>query len=331
MRQLQGGYMNKSLLFTCMVLFTCIISSVLWVGCGTRFAEAHHDKIYTPCDTETGHIHMSYEEVVARISIMEQDGTIPAGMISRYVEARDGGKGNEDPRRVWARNLEEGQILSLGNWASGHHPELEQLMFSSGLVAEWQLDANKTVRRFNDPYWRQPNPLSPAFTVWQTLCMANLNYSIPMFEEVEGKWISNVPTVTTIATTPVASATIATTPVASATIPTIPVVNATTPVVSTNNPLTEPVFSVNERLSESSNSPETTSLTLTASHLTASDWTERWFEAEWNDFPFEETIKLLEERYPPNTLNKYHFRLSTAVEFLRQGGKLKGLDNVWNS
>jgi hypothetical protein len=62
----------------------------------------------------------------------------------------------------------------------------------------------------------------------------------------------------------------------------------------------------------------------------SSNWTERWFQAEWDDFPFESTIKLLEERYPPNTPNKYHFRLSTAVEFLREGGKLKGLDNVWN-
>ncbi len=280
--------MNKSLLFTCMVLFTCIISSVLWVGCGTRFAEAHHDKIYTPCDTETGHIHMSYEEVVARISIMEQDGTIPAGMISRYVEARDGGKGNEDPRRVWARDLEEGQILSLGNWASGEHPELEQLMFNSGMVAQWQLDANKKVRRFNDPYWRQPNPLSPAFTVWQTLCMANLNYSIPMFEvNDEGEWISNAPPVTTT-----------TTVVPTTTVQTVVEVEAV--------PVQIPV-------------------------QTSSNWAERWFEAEWNDFPFEETIKLLEERYPPNTPEKYHFRLSTAVEFLREGGKLKGLDNVWNN
>ena len=288
MRQLQGGYMKKSVLFTYMVLFTCIISSVLWVGCDTRFAEAHHDKIYTPCDTETGHIHMSYEEVVARISIMEQDGTIPAGMISRYVEARDGGKGNEDPRRVWARDLEEGQILSLGNWASGEHPELEQLMFNSGMVAQWQLDANKKVRRFNDPYWRQPNPLSPAFTVWQTLCMANLNYSIPMFEvNDEGEWISNAPPVTTTTTV-------------------VPTTTVQTVVEVEAMPVQTPV-------------------------QTSSNWAERWFEAEWNDFPFEETIKLLEERYPPNTPEKYHFRLSTAVEFLREGGKLKGLDNVWNN
>jgi len=297
--------MKDSVSLILMVAIAVIISSVMWVSCSMPTANAHHDKIYTPCDTETGHIHMSYEEVVARISILEQEGTIPAGMISRYVEARDGGKGNEDPRRVWARDLEEGQILSLGNWASGEHPELEQLMFNSGMVAQWQLDANKKVRRFNDPYWRQPNPLSPAFTVWQTLCMANLNYSIPMFEEVEGKWVSNVPPVTTT--------------------------TVITPVETANNHLAEPVFSVNERLSEPLNPPETTSLTLTASHSTATDWTERWFEAEWNDFPFEETIKLLEERYPPNTPNKYHFRLSTAVEFLREGGKLKGLDNVWNS
>ena len=120
----------------------------------------------------------------------------------------------------------------------------------------------------------------------------------------EGQWISNAPPVTTT--------------------------TVITPVETANDYLAEPVFSVNERLSEPLNPPETTSLTLTASHSTATDWTERWFEAEWNDFPFEETIKLLEERYPPNTPNKYHFRLSTAVEFLREGGKLKGLDNVWN-
>ena len=178
------------------VVIGMLISGIMWIACEPHTAKAHHDRIYTPCDTETGHVHISYEEMVARISIMEQDGIIPPGMISRYVEARDGGKGNEDPRFVWARNLEEGQILSLGNWASGHHPELEQLMFNSGLVAEWQLDANKTVRRFNDPYWMQENPLSPVFTVWQSLCMANLGYSVPLFEEVEGEWVSNIPPIT---------------------------------------------------------------------------------------------------------------------------------------
>jgi hypothetical protein len=188
-------------------------------------------------------------------------------------------------------HLEEGQILSLGNWANGQHPELEKLMFDSGLVAEWQLDASKKVRRFDDPYWSQVNPLSPSFTVWATLCMANLGYSIPMFEIVDGNWESNVPTTTT---------TIVTTPI-------MPTVTILEPEVIP--PLVTPVISTPQ---------------------TSFSWIEKWFEAEWNDFPFEQTIKLLEERYPPNTPNKYHFRLSTAVEFLRQGGKLKGLDNVWN-
>ena len=26
-------------------------------------AKAHHDAIYTPCDTTTGHVHMTFEEV----------------------------------------------------------------------------------------------------------------------------------------------------------------------------------------------------------------------------------------------------------------------------
>ena len=284
-----------------MVIIGLLICGIMWLACEPHTANAHHDKIYTPCDTTSGHTHMSFEEVSARISIMEQEGVIPSGMISRYVEARDGGKGNEDPRRVWARDLEEGQILSLGNWANGQHPELEKLMFDSGLVAEWQLDASKKVRRFDDPYWLQVNPLSPSFTVWATLCMANLGYSIPVYEIADdGQWVSNIPeveqkvisTTTTTVVAPVMSPVVAPVP-----IPALVSAPALVPVLA----------------------------------QTSSTWTERWFEAEWNDFPFENTIKLLEERYPPNTTGKHHFRLSVAVEFLRQGGKLKGLDNVWNS
>jgi hypothetical protein len=44
-----------------------------------------------------------------------------------------------------------------------------------------------------------------------------------------------------------------------------------------------------------------------------------------------ETIILLEERYPQGTPGKYHFRLSTAVEYLRTGGMIGQLDNVWNN
>jgi hypothetical protein len=253
---------------------------------------------------------MSYEEVVARISIMEQDGTIPPGMVSRYVEARDGGKGNEDPRFVWARNLEEGQILSLGNWASGDHPEVEALMFSSGLVAEWQLDANKQVRRFNDPYWMQPNPLSPSFTVWESLCMANLGYSIPIFEiDDDGDWVSNIPTTTT---------TILSDPIGS--------VNQQITVTENVSSLTQ--GTTPKVLTEETHSPPPTFAAITNGQP-AGDYD--LFDAEWDGYPFEATVRLLEDRYPPNTPGKYHFRLSYAVEFLREGGMIRGLDNLWNS
>ena len=55
------------------------------------------------------------------------------------------------------------------------------------------------------------------------------------------------------------------------------------------------------------------------------------FTAEYDGWPFQETIILLEDRYRQGTPGKYHFRLSVAVEFLRQGGLIGGLDNVWNS
>lgn len=267
-------------------------------------AMAHHDKIYTPCDTTSGHTHMSFEEVSARISIMEQEGVIPSGMISRYVEARDGGKGNEDPRFVWARNLQEGQILSLGNWANGQHPELEQLMFDSGLVAEWQLDANRKVRRFNDPYWRQENPLSPAFTVWESLCMANLGYSIPVYEIADGgEWVSNIPATTT-----------------------------TTPPPTTT--ITEVIFNEGTTQDDLIREPQAP-LPVPASKPKdvgpSPDGNYDLFDAEWEGYPFERTVRLLEDRYPPGTPGKYHFRLSYAVEFLRQGGMVRGLDNLWHS
>ena len=55
------------------------------------------------------------------------------------------------------------------------------------------------------------------------------------------------------------------------------------------------------------------------------------FDAEWDGYPFEATVVLLEERYPPGTPGRHHFRLSVAVEFLREGGMVRGLDNLWES
>jgi hypothetical protein len=53
--------------------------------------------------------------------------------------------------------------------------------------------------------------------------------------------------------------------------------------------------------------------------------------AEYDGWPFEQTILALEARYPPGTPGKKHFPLSAAVTFLRLGGKVGGLDFVWAS
>ena len=53
--------------------------------------------------------------------------------------------------------------------------------------------------------------------------------------------------------------------------------------------------------------------------------------AEYDGWPFEQTIVALEARYPPGTPGKKHFPLSAAVRFLQAGGKVGGLDFLWNS
>jgi len=55
------------------------------------------------------------------------------------------------------------------------------------------------------------------------------------------------------------------------------------------------------------------------------------WDAEYDGWPFEQTIILLEDRYPPGTPDRFHFRLSAAVEFLRAGGMIGGLDFLWES
>ena len=55
------------------------------------------------------------------------------------------------------------------------------------------------------------------------------------------------------------------------------------------------------------------------------------YDAEWDGWPFEITVRLLEERYVPNTPNRRHFSLSAAVDYLRSGGLVGGLDYIWES
>jgi hypothetical protein len=302
-------------------MFKVVIASII-VGTVLAAVPAHanHDTIYSPCGTEYGFIHMTYEEWAAHITTMEADGVIPPGMVFRYYEKLHGGKGDtvlEDGTipawDTWAYNLTDGQILSIDDWANGNHPKIEDLMFSSGLIPEWILDANMMVRRFNDPYWSQANPMTPSFTVWQSLCMANYGYSIPVMEiNEDGVWESNIPTTTTIAIVPTTTQP----PVVTTTQP--PVVTTTTTTV-VPDPLPAPPEE--EEIQPPSSQPLPSSGILVDYDL---------FDAEWDGYPFEQTILLLEERYPPGTPGRFHFRLSTAVEFLRNGGMVKGLDNLWD-
>jgi hypothetical protein len=280
-------------------------------------AGASHDTIYSPCSTEYGFIHMTYEEWDAHITTMEADGTIPPGVVFRYNEALHGGKGLEDPRIVWARGLTDGQILSLDDWLNGDYPEIEALNFSAGLVPEWILDANMTIRRVDDPYWAQANPMTPTFTVWQSLCMGNYGYSIPAMEINEaGVWESNIPSTTTIAIVPTT---------------TQPPVVTTTTMPSVTTTLDSSVMEDPEiTTSEDQGVPSPPPPTVSPDSLSQLDDYDL-FDAEWDGYPFMETILLLEERYPPGTPDKFHFRLSVAVEFLRNGGMVKGLDNLWDS
>jgi hypothetical protein len=259
---------------------------------------------------------MTYDEWAAHITTMEADGTIPPGVVFRYSEALHGGKGLEDPRIVWARGLTDGQILSIDDWANGNYPEIEALMFSSGLVPEWILDANMTIRRFNDPYWAAANPMTPSWTVWQSLCMGNYGYSIPFMEiNDDGVWVSNLPATTTT----VAPTTTTTTVVPATTTTVAPATTTTVVTTTTQSPLPDPGPGPEEITPAS---PPSSSGLPVGYDL---------FDAEWDEYPFEYTVLLLEERYPPGTPGKFHFRLSYAVEFLRNGGMVRGLDNLWDS
>ena len=317
------------------LLATTLLVGLIWSGMAVAPAGATHDTIYSPCSTEYGFIHMTYDEWAAHITTMEVDGTIPSGVVFRYWEAEHTtGKGTnvqEDGTipawDQWARGLTDGQILSIDDWLNGDYPEIEALNFSAGLVPEWILDANMTIRRVDDPYWAVANPMTPTFTVWQSLCMGNYGYSIPVMEiNEDGVWVSNLPTTTT--TTVPAGSNLEATPTSGPTPPT------TTQAVDTTAPEpAAPVTTTTQAIVAPTTIEQTPEDTPSALQAIPDPLPAGYdlFTAQFEGWPFMETIILLEERYPQGTSGKYHFRLSTAVEYLRTGGMIGQLDNVWNN
>jgi len=210
----------------------------------------------------------------------------------------------------WARGLVDGEILSVDDWANGDYPEIEELMFASGLVPEWMMDMGGVVRRFNDPYWRQPNPMNPTNTIWQSICWGNYGVgpSIPVNEFVDGEWISNIPSTTTTTSTTTTQAPVTTTTALPEPAPPEAPPEAT-PEIPPTTP--QPLPQING------------AYTLAPGY--------DLHTAEYQGWPFFETILLLEQRYPPGTPGKTHFPLSAAHNFLKQGGMVGGLDWLWNN
>ena len=428
------------------LLIMAFLATLIFSTMAVSTAGATHDTIYSPCGTEYGFIHMTYVEWAAHIATLEADGSILPGMVSRYWEAEhDTGKGTniQDDGTIpawdqWARGLTEGQILSINDWANGNFPELEQVMFDSGLVPEWVLDANRDVRRFNDPYWSQANPMTPSFTVWESLCMGNYGYSLPVMEINDaGVWESNIPTTTTVVpqvlqdpydvgecsgidhvvywgtiedysiydlteayypynetilmlearypglpgywsfdasdayalleqgatwnmldqvhrgggilpsltrtyhpqlTDPAMCYHFTNDPAYHTHSESPPAVDT---VIPDPNPIPEPEPEP-EPAPEPAPEPESASEPVPVPELYEADREDidisiglaygyDLWDAQFEGWPFYETLILLEERYPPNTPNRHHFRLSVAIEFLRNGGMIAQLDRIWES
>ena len=179
--------------------------------------------------------------------------------------------------------------------------------------------------RYDDPWWaEQANPLIAwmsnwghqcqlgATGVWQAAPIPPLSHPPTYLTETR----SGTTTTTTTTVTPTTTTTQA--PVTTTTVePTTTTTQPPTPTTTTTipaDPAPEPPEDEPQPLPE----------------VVVPDGYDLW-DAEYEGWPFEQTVILLEDRYPPGTPGKVHFRLSAAVEFLRGGGMIGGLDFLWDS
>ena len=174
----------------------------------------------------------------------------------------------------------------------------------------WYLDYQSgEALRFDDPWWAER---VGAYTNWGhqcTLGTAGVWQAAPILP------LPHPPTHTVETRPPTTTTTTTTTTEPPATTTTVAPTTTTEPVATTTAPPTTTTVAPATDLGDGIGLPDGYDL----------------FTAEFDGWPFQETIILLEDRYPQGTSGKYHFRLSVAVEFLREGGLIGGLDNVWNS
>ena len=197
------------------------------------------------------------------------------------------------------------------------------LLVETGVVMEWALGNDGYGRHYTDIYWEYRFDGVSNWTFWEINCLPT------------------VPTTTTTTTTsttlppepeplpesgpdnemPLPEPTTTTLPAPTTTVPLPPTTTVleSSAVEGPENTIPEDAIAL---APPPIVSPDPSPLLVDGYDL---------FSAQWDGYPFEQTILLLEERYPPGTPDKYHFRLSTAVEYLRQGGMVGGLDAVWNT
>lgn len=188
------------------------------------------------------------------------------------------------------------------------------LLFEAGIIREWAIDHNGTSRHYRDLYWEYKFTHLPSETFWEAGCTT-----------------APPPTTTTTTTTTVpAGANLEATPTSG---PPPPTTTQAAPVATPDSdpPVTTTTLAVDPPAPDESAPVTTTTQAPTDSTSAPLPPGYDLFTAQYEGWPFYETIILLEERYPQGTPGKYHFRLSAAVEFLRQDGMIGALDATWNS
>ena len=181
----------------------------------------------------------------------------------------------------------------------------------------WYIDYQSgDMLRFDDPWWSK-RPGQAGYTNWHHQCRLG----------VTGVWqaapilpLPHPPTHTVESRDTIRTTTTTTTtepPPTTTGLPTTTTTTTTTTTISSPDP--EPIPDP---------SPPEEEAPLPSIGLP--DDYDLW-DAQYEGWPFEQTIILLEDRYPPGTPGKVHFRLSSAVVFLREGGMIGGLDFLWDS
>jgi len=190
------------------------------------------------------------------------------------------------------------------------------LLIEAGIIREWAIDHNGTSRHYLDPYWEYRFTHLPNERFWEAGCTTA---PLPA-TTTTSTTTTTVPAVTTSGPTTDQEA--------------IPPTTTTQAVVDTTTTLVPPATTTTQAPAEPAPEFETpATTTLAPLQATSSPLPPGYdlFTAQYEGWPFYETIILLEERYPQGTAGKYHFRLSAAVEFLRLDGMIGALDATWNS